>query len=72
MMNDSVKHPTLCWFCANALCGCSWSKHFEPVDGWTAVPTLINQVGFITKEGTRDREAIPSYLVYDCPLYVNG
>lgn len=34
---------TLCWRCRNAVPdldgrqGCSWSRHFEPVAGWTAV-----------------------------------
>lgn len=37
--------PSLCWSCKNAvpkirdgkyICGCSWSKDFQPVEGWTA------------------------------------
>ena len=31
-----VKH-TLCWDCANATGGCTWSRLLEPVEGWTAI-----------------------------------
>lgn len=34
--------PTLCWKCAHACGGCSWSADFIPVNGWNAIPTVIN------------------------------
>ena len=62
------KQETLCWYCSNAVPnpktgkGCSWSKEFKPVEGWVAEKTLI-----VTRaEGERP---IPSYIVYDCPLF---
>ena len=32
----------LCWSCRKAVGGCSWSRYFEPVPGWTARPTLVD------------------------------
>lgn len=32
---------TLCWDCAKATGGCSWSDRLTPVEGWTAVPRRI-------------------------------
>lgn len=29
----------LCWNCQKAVCGCSWSRNFAPVPGWTATKT---------------------------------
>lgn len=51
--------PTLCWRCANACGGCSWSADFTPVDGWDAVSTKIWASG-----GTID-----SYRVKKCPKF---
>ena len=53
---------TLCWTCKNACGKCSWSKGFEPVDGWDAIPTKI-KVSIETNEYT------DSYFVKNCPLY---
>lgn len=53
-----VEKPQLCWGCAKACGGCSWSKRFEPVPGWTAVPTLLC-------------ERIPSYRITECPEFVS-
>lgn len=30
---------TLCWSCKNYCGGCSWSREFKPVKGWTAKET---------------------------------
>jgi len=46
---------TICWECANATGGCSWSKRLIPVKGWKAIPT--------TKQTTN------SYAVYECPKF---
>lgn len=53
-----VEKPQLCWGCAKACGGCSWSKRFEPVPGWTAVPTLLCG-------------RIPSYRITECPEFVS-
>lgn len=40
--HDAREHQTLCWSCQNAVPadgkGCSWSRCFKPVEGWTAKP----------------------------------
>ena len=51
---------TLCWFCNKAVCGCSWSKKFEPVPGWDAIKTKVH----ITAKVDMD-----SYEVRSCPLF---
>lgn len=55
---------TLCWKCKNAVpdgCyGCSWSKEFEPVEGWVAEEDKI--VG--------DGEILTSYRVIFCPEFI--
>lgn len=51
---------TLCWDCEKANCGCSWSLHYIPVDGWTAIPTKINDPHTNT---------VDSFIVTDCPLF---
>lgn len=53
-----VEKPQLCWGCAKSCGGCSWSKRFEPVPGWTAVPTLLCG-------------RIPSYRITECPEFVS-
>lgn len=56
-----VKH-TLCWDCANACGGCSWSNHWDhlPVDGWKAVETRVRM-------NNDDYEV--SYIVLECPRF---
>ena len=54
------KCESLCFDCKNAVCGCSWSKRFEPVEGWEAIPKKIR----IDKT-----HFIASYVVKKCPLY---
>ncbi len=53
--NQYVK--SLCWSCANAVPnshhGCSWSREFEPVEGWTAEHDIIKD----------------SYRVQECPEF---
>lgn len=58
------KHVTICWRCANNCGGCSWSKNFTPVEGWTAVPTELQARGTGEKNDT-----ISSYDVYACPEF---
>lgn len=50
---------TLCWKCNNTCGGCSWSKSFKPVKGWTAKKTMVKD----------SVELIESYIVIDCPKF---
>lgn len=56
--------PTLCWGCQRAagllMKTCPWAYRFEPVDGWTALPTNV----YI--ESSR---AASSFYVTECPLF---
>ena len=54
---------TLCWDCRNALWGCSWSKHFIPVEGWDATPHMLYA-------WDRQHDQVQSYEVHRCPQYV--
>lgn len=40
-------NDTLCWSCKNYYNGCSWSKSFEPVEGWKAKKT---KMGYLVLE----------------------
>lgn len=66
--NFTNKHLTLCWGCEKAGGKCSWSKKFEPVEGWVAIPTKV-LVGRGSKATGRKRIYIDSYDVYSCPEY---
>ena len=62
MRKGVEKKPTLCWDCANACGGCSWSDHWkhEPVPGWTAEETVLKiNSGLL----------IQSYSVRECPEF---
>lgn len=52
---SAPRRPTLCWECANANCGCSWSQSFKPVEGWVAIPTYS--------------KVFRSYIVIECPEF---
>ena len=61
---------TRCWSCTKACGGCSWTElddtgevKFQPVPGWTAIPTKIQ---IRSHSNMRNSE---SYLVLDCPEY---
>lgn len=62
-----VECETKCFSCKNAVptkdgkWGCPWSRDFEPVEGWVAEPTIIN-------EGVND--SYDSYCVMECPLFI--
>ena len=59
----SERNHTICWECANACGGCSWSEHMNhtPVPGWRATRRDV-----VTKGG----ESTESYIVHDCPQFV--
>ena len=48
----------LCWHCAKATGGCSWSKNFTPVPGWDAKKVVKGYVD--------------TYDIRDCPLFEKG
>ena len=52
-----IQKEQLYWTCAKACGGCSWSRSFEPVKGWTAV---------------RSRKYSDGYRIKKCPEYVKG
>lgn len=56
----------LCCYCKKFSGGCSWSRRFEPVEGWTAEPTIIRQRN---RHGKYD---IQSYRITKCPQYEKG
>lgn len=53
---------TLCWYCKNACGGCSWSKSFKPVKGWTATYRPVNIF----------KRLADSYFVHECPEFEEG
>ena len=55
----------LCWTCARACGGCSWSANFQPVKGWTATKTIMN-----VDRGAYEKRRIKTYKIRACPLYV--
>lgn len=54
----STHVANLCWDCANAVLGCSWSKRFIPVKGWDAeeIPAT-------------ERKPYSTYIVKACPQF---
>lgn len=54
----NAKRATICWHCAKACGGCSWSDGLKPVNGWTVTETHINCIG-------------QGYIVIKCPEYVD-
>lgn len=69
-----VPSGTLCWDCERACGQCSWSERdpetdqirYEPVPGWTAVPTVLPSNNTFNRDNPRNR----SYKVLACPLYI--
>lgn len=63
-----MKQDSICWDCQRAIAdptiGCSWSRHFHPVEGWTAEERLITSVS------KGERIQIKSYCVTDCPMFL--
>ena len=57
-----MENEQLCYRCQNACGGCSWSREFQPVEGWDAKPTIING----------DGEEIPSFEIKKCPMFIEG
>ena len=49
-----------CITCRNACGGCSWSREFVPVKGWTAEKNTIPDNG----------KHAETYKIIDCPEYI--
>ncbi len=49
---------TLCWDCAKATGGCSWSEKLKPVQGWVAQEAKPSS-----------SKPYVTYLVIECPLF---
>lgn len=56
------KPASLCWYCEKAIGGCRWSRFFQPVKGWKALPTVICH--------SKNEKGMKSYLVLDCPEFL--
>ena len=62
---------TLCWKCANACGGCSWTERdkktgkvrFQPVEGWKAVAENLKN------NGGSGPKVIKSFRVIFCPMF---
>ena len=50
---------SLCWECTNTCGGCSWTKEFKPVEGWTIQETQISMGSKI----------VDSCIVLTCPKF---
>lgn len=64
-----MRTGNLCLDCRNAVpCeahGCSWSRYFLPVAGWTASPTV-----YLSYVSRGKRTLIRSFAVRRCPQFV--
>ena len=60
-INTYYRKDTKCWHCKNCYGGCSWSREFKPVNGWTAKKTFIPS----------NNEYAESYKVIECPEFIN-
>lgn len=60
MMAQVQSRANICFRCQKAICGCSWSREFVPVDGWTAEPVILKGFG----------KDVPSYHITACPEFV--
>lgn len=65
---SSQNGDSLCWYCANAYGGCSWSgRSKEPVDGWDAFQ--IDQTVTDCNRCKPKKRKIESYIVVECPQF---
>ena len=49
---------TLCWDCARATGGCSWSNYLKPVKDWNAIEVKPTS-----------NKPYSTYIVQTCPLF---
>lgn len=55
-----------CWSCTKYAGGCSWTRKFEPIPGWDAVPTVKS--GSCRGNGVK-YAPIETYDIRYCPEY---
>lgn len=63
-MENNFHKTQLCWTCARACGGCSWSAEFKPVRGWKAKKTKL-----YVDRGEHNKHYTTSYRIKECPLY---
>lgn len=72
-MSTEQSCETKCWTCQRGpRSGCSWFASHEPVPGWKAERRDVLVQSSTEKRGKRRnfRHYAESYLVIDCPLYL--
>lgn len=69
----TVQSHQICWDCKWATnpkgSKCSWAREFKPVKGWTAEPRVIAPS---CEWDRRHHRIVPTYRIYDCPLFAEG
>lgn len=60
---DAYQSMQPCWNCQNFAGGCSWSRRFEPVEGWRAIEVI--------KEAKPHAPGYTSYKILYCPEFVH-
>ncbi|WP_295218201.1 hypothetical protein [Ruminococcus sp.] len=67
METNQTKKSSICWKCKNAVpsasTGCSWSRAFQPVEGWTA------ERKYTPKANGSTGEVYETYCVTACPEF---
>lgn len=67
--NRNGRREQLCWDCANACGGCVWSAFKMPVPGWDAEEDIL--ACNTRHNGKISYRGIPTFRVYNCPLYID-
>lgn len=62
---ENIRKTNICIDCQKACGGCSWSRSFTPVEGWTAEKVVIRN-GIIDHK-VRNTE---TYHIIECPEFV--
>lgn len=62
VINKFENRYQLCFFCKNACGGCSWSRNFTPVEGWTAK--------MVIRKGIIHERYCKTYDIISCPEFV--
>jgi hypothetical protein len=60
-----VRKTNICFDCDRACGGCSWSRNFEPVPGWTAQKVSLN----MGNSARRKQRYTITYSITACPLF---
>jgi predicted nucleic acid-binding Zn ribbon protein len=63
MNKEKKQKDQLCWSCANATGGCSWSSKLQPVEGWNAIEVMVKE---------KDGYAFRTYKIMSCPKHIRG